>query len=476
MNDKKIFNTLTFKFWLYFVSFSIVIFIILWFMQVIFFQSYYRIMKKNEIVNIVNSINKKYSEDTNSFFENLDSIAYKNSSSILIFDKNKNVIHNTSAYKSDKLQVTPTRQNLVDLNEIIDKALENNSKKISYTLKFDRFKTEIYIYCVQLENTDLYMAMVTPIDPIDATTNVLQDQLELVTILSVIISSIISIFISRKLTNPIVKINENAKELAKGNYNIEFKKSGYTEIDALADTLNYATGELAKTDKIRKELLANVSHDLKTPLTMIKAYAEMIRDLSGENKEKREEHLSVIIEETDRLTRLVDDMMDLSKIESGSMKLQKEKFDIVNVLNNIVKTFDISVSNLIEIKAPDSLYVFADKVKIERVCYNLINNAINHSNIGEDGKITIKVLNSARKAKVHVIDNGVGIAKEDLSHIFERYYKVDKTYQRSESGTGLGLSIVKNILDKHNFDYGVSSQLGKGSDFWFEIEKYSNKK
>ena len=476
MNDKKVVNTLTFKFWLYFVSFAISIFIILWFMQVIFFQSYYRSMKKNEIVNIVNNISEKYSQEGSTYFENLDSIAYKNSSSILIFDSEKNVVYNTSSYKSDKLQVTPTRQNLVDLSDVVDKALENNSKKFSYTLKFDRFKTEVYIYCVQLEDTDLYMAMVTPIDPIDATTNVLQDQLELVTILSVVISSIKSIFISRKLTNPIVKINESAKELAKGNYDIEFKKSGYTEIDDLADTLNYATSELAKTDKIRRELIANVSHDLKTPLTMIKAYAEMIHDLSGDNKEKREEHLNVIIEETDRLTRLVNDMMDLSKIESGEIKLQKEKFDLVSVLKNIVKTLDIANPNLIEIKSPENLYVFADKVKIEQVCYNLINNAINHSNMDENGKILVKVVVSSKKAKVHVIDNGIGIPKEDLSHIFERYYKVDKTYKRSSSGTGLGLSIVKNILDKHNFDYGVSSQVGKGSDFWFEIDKASNKK
>ena len=473
-NEKKLTKTLTFKFWLYFVTFAISIFVILWFMQVIFFQSYYRTMKKTEIVNIVDNLIDKYNQDTTSFFEAIDSLAYKNASSILLFDTDKNIIYNSS-YKNDKMQTTPTRQNLVDIAQLVDTVINNGEKKFTHTLKLDRFKTEIYIYAVMIPDTNIYLTMVTSIDPIDATTNVLQNQLEMVTILSVVISSVISIFLSKKLSDPIIKINETAKELAKGNYNIEFKKSGYSEIDDLSDTLNYATSELSKTDKIRRELIANVSHDLRTPLTMIKAYAEMIHDLSGDNKEKREEHLKVIIDETDRLTRLVNDMMDLSKIENGEIKLEKERFNLYEVINNIVKSLDIANPDLIEIKASEKLFVYADKVKIEQVCYNLISNAINHSNIKQDSKIIIKVISMSKKYRVHIIDNGIGISKEELPHIFERYYRANKTYKRSSTGSGLGLSIVKNILDRHGFDYGVESEINKGSDFWFEIEKSRSK-
>ncbi len=444
-------------------------------MQVIFFQSYYSTMKKTEVVNIVSKLSLQYGENSQEFFDSVDKMAYKNSSSILIFDEFGNVTYNTF-YKNEQTQITPTRQNLIDVNELIKKILDSNSKKYSKTITHSKLKAQIFVYCVNIPQTQLYLAMITPIDPIDATTNVLQSQLEMVTILSVIISSIISIFLSKKLSNPIVKMNETAKELAKGNYNIEFKKSGYYEMDNLAETLNYATSELAKTDKIRKELIANVSHDLKTPLTMIKAYAEMIRDLSGENKEKRQEHLNVIIEETDRLTRLVNDMLDLSRIESGNIKLKKEVFDLKETLNDIVKPLNVENPNLIEIDCPDdNISVFADKVKIEQVCYNLLTNAINHSNMKEDGKIIVRVNCNSKKVKVHIIDNGVGIPKEELGHIFERYYKVDKTYKRSSNGTGLGLSIVKNILETHGVDFGVESQVGKGSDFWFELEKPQKK-
>ena len=473
-NEKKLTKTLTFKFWLYFVTFAISIFIILWFMQVIFFQSYYRSMKKTEIINIVNELKDTYTQDTTVFYEAIDSLAYKNASSILLFDTDKNIIYNSS-YKNDKMQTTPTRQNLVDIAQLVDTVIKNGDKKFTHTLKLDKFKTEIYIYAVMIPDTNIYLTMVTSIDPIDATTNVLQNQLEMVTILSVVISSVISIFLSKKLSDPIIKINETAKELAKGNYNIEFKKSGYSEIDDLSDTLNYATSELSKTDKIRRELIANVSHDLRTPLTMIKAYAEMIHDLSGDNKEKREEHLKVIIDETDRLTRLVNDMMDLSKIENGEIKLEKERFNLYEVINNIVKSLDIANPDLIEIKSSEKLFVYADKVKIEQVCYNLISNAINHSNIKQDSKIIIKVISMSKKYRVHIIDNGIGINKEELPHIFERYYRANKTYKRSSTGSGLGLSIVKNILDRHGFDYGVESEINKGSDFWFEIEKARSK-
>ena len=459
-------ETLTFKLWLYFVLFAALIFILLWFMQVMFLQSYYSSMKKNEVIKLAEKIESEYKNGN--FLEIVDNIAYKNMSNIYIYDLSGNLKY--SSTNSATIFQTPSKVAILDLSKVLSRILKN--EKISYTIKLDKFKSDIFIYGKIMDGTDACLIMATPIDPIDTTTSVLKNQLLYVTIISLVFSAIISIFISKNLSKPLRIMNDSAKKLAQGNYDVKFEKGGYVELDELADTLNFATFEMAKTDKIRKELIANVSHDLRTPLTMIKAYSEMIRDLSGDNKEKREEHLKVIIDEADRLTRIVNDMMDLSKIESGIIKLNKEKIDIAEVVNSIKNGFNILSDNkecIIKVTSPEQAFALADKTKIEQVVYNLVNNAINHSL--DNKSIQIKITISSKKVRVEVIDNGPGIAKEELAHIWSRYYKVDKTFKRSNTGSGLGLSIVKNILEKHGANYGVESKVGVGSNFWFELER-----
>lgn len=470
-------NTLTFKIWLYFFVFAISLFVILWFMQVIFIQSYYSSMKKMEVHKIANNIENEYNNNIN-YEEYLDNIAYKNAASIFIFDKKGDMIYySNNTYEQGSINQVPTRPITIDTTGLVNKILSSNNKKINYTLKVDRFKTELYVYGTLMQQSGDCLVIVSSIDPIDATTTVLQSQLLYVTFIALVIASIVSIFISRRLSRPIKNINEGAKKLAKGKYDITFEKAGYKEIDDLVDTLNFTTKELAKTDKIKKELIANVSHDLRTPLTMIKAYSEMIRDLSGDNKEKREKHLKVIIDETDRLTTLVNDMMDISKIESGLLVLNKEIFNVCDLVNNIVERFKIANDSKtlnIVIDTPKEIYVKADKSKIQQVLYNLISNAINHS--GDSKEIRVKISSNQKKVKVSVIDNGIGIKKEDLNYIWSRYYKAADSFKRPNTGSGLGLSIVKNILDIHGFDYGVESKYLKGATFWFELERVNKNK
>ena len=315
-NDNYKTNTLTFKLWKYFIVFAISIFVILWFMQVILLQSYYSSMKKNEVAKLSDQIEDSYSKENVS--EIIDNIAYKNALNIFLFDKNGNILYNSSNASSDSnISQMPTRPIFIETTGIVDKILNSNTKRISYTIDVNKFNSKLYVYGKLMNDKNTCLVIVASIDPIDATASIIQNQLIYITIIALLISCVISIFMSKRISKPISDITKGARKLALGNYDVKFEKSGYLEIDELSDTLNFATVELGKTDRIRKELIANVSHDLRTPLTMIKAYSEMIRDLSGDNKQKREEHLKVIIDETDRLTRLVNDMMDLSKIESG---------------------------------------------------------------------------------------------------------------------------------------------------------------
>ena len=473
-SETKTAKTLTFKLWGYFITFAILIFIVLWFMQVIFLQSYYSSMKKSEIIRLSDEVEEEYFNGD--YADKIDKLAYKNATYVFLFDTEGNVKYASAGENINGLNIQSINRPITfNMDEITKKMINSPNGKLSYTLKLDRFKTEIFVYGRLLKDKNTCLVMVTSIDPIDATTNVLKSQLVYVTVIALIISSVVSIFLSKRISHPLQEMTKAAKKLGQGNYDVEFKKSGYVEIDELSDTLNYATKKLKQTDEVRKELIANVSHDLKTPLTMIKAYSEMIRDLSGENKEKREEHLNVIIEETDRLTRLVSDMMDLSKIESGLTTLTKTEFNLSEVVKKIVSGFNIIQDENCSIKVdvPNEAYVLADKTKIEQVVYNLVANAINHS--GENKDIKIKIVSNSKRYKFLVEDNGPGIKKEDLPNIWNRYYKTADTYKRANSGSGLGLSIVKNILDKHNSNFGVDSIVGKGTTFYFDLEK-GNKK
>ena len=276
---------------------------------------------------------------------------------------------------------------------------------------------------------------------------------------------------SQSIAYPIQKITDSAEKMAKGEFKTEFDGGSYAETKQLAKTLNYASSEISKIDELQRDLIANVSHDLRTPLTMIKAYAEMIRDLSGEKKEKREEHLKIIIDETDRLALLVSDMLDLSKLENGSQTLNYTSFDMNSKLKDIIeryKGFSEPMGYKINFSDDTPVLVKCDVVKIEQVIYNLINNAVNYT--GEDKQVYVSQEIEEDFVKVTIRDTGKGISEENIHQIFDKYYRCEKT-KREVVGTGLGLSIVKAILKKHNFPFGVQSTLGEGTTFWFKVKR-----
>ncbi len=439
---------------MYFTLFSVAIFIILWIMQVVFIQAYYKGMIEKELVKIGNKISENYDNS-----DLLDEIAYKNSMSIVIFDELGHLKY------SSQVSEKPA---YIDLNLAIKNLEKNGEKFTTYTVKIPRLNSESIVYSNKVQS--IYIIVSTNIEPIGAATKVLSNQLIYITIILIVLAFLISIYISKKFVKPITDITNSSKELGKGNYDIIFKQSEYEEINNLADSLNYSAKELKKTDGLRKELIANVSHDIKTPLTIIKAYSEMIKDLSGDIKEKREEHLSIIISQADLLTKLTDDMMDLSKLETGTVKLNMEKFDIISQINDILNGFKCFKEYNFKLILENNMtecYVKADKIKLNQVLYNLISNALNFAK--KDKTVYVNVLVKDNIVRVEVKDNGKGI--EDVSQIFDRYYKSNDKFRKSGYGTGLGLSIVKNILELHQVKYGVDSKVGKGTIFWFELEQ-----
>ncbi len=315
-----------------------------------------------------------------------------------------------------------------------------------------------------------YIFVYTPLEDINTTTSVLKSQLIYITLIVLILSFLIAYYISKRITDPIIKITKNVKKFGDGDLSIEFPKNGIKEIDELSDTLNYVKEEFVKTNELKRDLLANVSHDLKTPLTMIKAYAEMVKDYTYKNKEKRNDNLNVIISETDRLNLLVNDILDLSKLQANKEELKLEEFDIVLEIKGILKRYDLLVEKEaynISFEGPESVAVIADKSKINQVIYNLINNAINYT--GKDKMVIVKVSVVSNRVLVEVKDTGKGIDESEKKYIWDKYYKTNKNYKRSKIGSGIGLSIVKEILTYHQFEYGFNSIKNQGTTFYFYI-------
>lgn len=463
---------LQFNLWVYFTSFSLIILMILWLLQVILFNTYYETMKINEAENLGNEIAQNYT--SGNVLDILPHGEFRHGMIIRSVSLDGELKYNDLGRNELRLRERIEREKIL---KYIEK-LNNSSKKHIVEISVNNFigidKNVVYMSKVYDSNGKLhsYLYIQTPLTPTDATVNVLKSQLLMVSVLIIFISFLLSFFLAKKLSKPVIEIKNSSLELAKGNYNVHFNDGGYKEISELSNVLNNTAYELKKNEMLRRDLIANVSHDLKTPLTIIKSYAEMIIDISGDNKGKREEHLGVIIKESDRLTELVNDILDLSKIEAKIEKFEMNEFDIADTLRRVYEKFQVFSEckkinfNLI---CPDSLMAIGNEVRINQVMYNLIGNAVNYT--GPDNFVEVKLFEKEETVRFEVRDTGEGISEEDKERVWDRYYKTSKNNTREQTGSGIGLAIVKNVLINHNAFYGVESELGKGSTFYFELKK-----
>ena len=455
-------NSLKNKILKYLLIFTFVILGGIWFLQILSLDIYYELSKKSEIKNIASKVKTAYA--ANDYSNILDNLAYREDVCIEIIE-DKNISYFTDS---------ASRGCLIGSNELNSYKLSfmsSGNNSVTYRVINPRFKNKALIYGLKIdENT--YAFISTSLEPISSTVSLLKRQLILTIGIVLLVAFLIAYTISKKISRPIEKITNISKKMSSGNYDVKFDTgTDINEIKELEITLNKMSEELSKTENLRREFLANVSHDLKTPLTLIKANAEMVRDLNYNNKEKREKSLNTITSEVDRLNLLVEDILDLSKMQSNADDLDLEEFNISEVIRTIVERFNVLCERdgySIECDLFD-FNITADKKKIEQVIYNLITNAMNYT--GDDRKVFIKMKDDDKKVKIEIIDTGAGINEEDLEHIWDKYYKADKKYKRVTYGTGLGLSIVKNILNLHKFEYGVESEKGKGTTFYFYVKK-----
>ncbi len=317
-----------------------------------------------------------------------------------------------------------------------------------------------------------YVLVTYSLTIVHGTVKTLKIYLIIVGVIVLLGSLLVTYAFSQKLTRGLKSMSDTAVKLAEGDYTVKFTNADYTEMAQLSDTLNYVRDEVKKSEDFRREILANVSHDLKTPLTMIKAYASMIKEISGDNKEKREKHLQVIIDEADRLTGLVNDVLSVSKLQSNIEEINFKVFNLTELVYGIINRFGYlqeSQGYNLMVDIDKDLYTRADEEKISQVIYNLLGNAANYTGKDKTVYISLKADLDGKRIKFSVRDTGKGISKEALPEIWDRYYRVKENHQRPVKGTGLGLNIVKVILQNHAFDFGVDSAIGEGSTFWVDF-------
>ena len=334
-------KSIKFRLWIYFAALGLGIVILIWFLQIFFLNNYYEHMKIMEVNRISASICHSYERNDSELTENIQELSISNDFYVMMESGGRVLLFMP---ESDSiLPVYQYKDQLPKLKAMLD-ASKSNSGCVSYKINsgVENYSTLAYArYLRKAPGNEVYLYIFSPLYPVSSTVDILKNQLFYVTIITLFGAFSLAIYFANRISRPIKSITTTAKEMGRGNYDVKFRGNSYSEINNLAETLNTAAYELGNADARQKDLIANVSHDLKTPLTMIRSYAEMIRDLSGENPEKRNAHLQVIIDESERMSRLVSDMASISAMQTKKVVLHKQFFDLSELSASILASFDI---------------------------------------------------------------------------------------------------------------------------------------
>lgn len=297
----------------------------------------------------------------------------------------------------------------------------------------------------------------------------------LIVLFGVLAAVLTTYWFTGSIVRPFRQVNEIVQQYSKGEYNVRIPISDTQEATQLALSFNAMADQLNDLENTRRSFVANVSHELRSPLTSMRGFLEAMQDGTIEPSE-RDQYIDIVLSETKRMTTMVNDLLDLARIESGKTALNLEIFDINELIRRTLITFEARISEQkmdVDIRfATEQCFVEADSAQISQVLRNLIDNAIKYS--GGSTQIRLSTYTLRREVFVTVQDFGRGIPEEDTPHIFDRFYKVEKAHTPREGGTGLGLSIVKKIIDQHGQRISVKSALGKGTTFTFTLRRASN--
>lgn len=467
-------------------SFTAIVVLLLFLLQVVFLPDIYKAIKLSEIKDAASDV-RSLAKKPLSLEENAMKVAESKNVCIIGYRIERNGGATLLLSCEATVNCVIHRLNVSEIVEFYGKARANGGSAISYYIfdpKSDSYvnaangndyegsEALIYSFIVKdARGNDMIFVLNSHVSPVDATVKTLNFLIVIIGGVMIAMSLILTLILSRSIAKPITDISKSAKRLAVGDYSASFKGGSYREVNDLAASLTYASAELSKTDRLRSELIANTSHDLRTPLTMIAGYAEMMRDIPGENTP---ENAQIIIDESKRLTSLVNDMLDISKLESGNSPLNVTSFNVTEAISSELLRYQELCRRegyRIDFTYDAKVTVSTDRQKLLQALFNLVNNALTYT--GDDKSVYViqNVLQHGDESyiRLSVKDTGMGIPEDKLDIIWDRYYKIDSPHKRSSYGSGLGLSIVRRTVELLDGRCGVLSSNGNGSIFWIEI-------
>lgn len=481
-----------------FLTLSTVILLIILFLILVnnfVFGQFYLYSKTKALKSVYHIINNYYIDENEVNMETkLEMIAIKNNFDILI--KNE---QNVNVYTSNKDFLSTLGQ----MNEMTSRFNENNGKEIEKNNKFlikklqdNRNGLTYILLSATLDNGYLLFVRI-PINSIEESVKISNNFLYLMAGFAILIAAVIVSYVSRKFTDPILELNSIAKNMSNLDFSQKYRITDTDdEINNLGKSINVMSDKLERTiqqlrntnielekdieeksklDEMRKSFISDVSHELKTPIALIQGYSEGLIENINTDEEGRKFYAEVILDETNKMDKLVKQLLELMKLEYGKRDFNDTTFDIVEVEKEVVRKSKVILDEQkIEIKfvTPEEINVYADDFYIEQVISNYLTNAIKH--IKEiDGKKYIQIENSVdiekNKVRVKVFNTGENIPEEHINRIWNRFYKLDESRNRQTGGTGIGLSFVKAIMNSYENAYGVINKEN-GVEFYFELD------
>ena len=420
------------------------------------FEQYIIRNNENEISNIIDSIRSKYvnGEWELSSIQQIGEDAISNGIFVDLYDKDRNLVWGGMTYNKNMCHmVMGSIEN--NMNYMINKNKSNYTEKLFEIKNLDN---EI-IGNIKIGSYGLLYYMDNDVDFLKEINKVITS----IGIVMVLITIFIAILISNNISKPVEVVSNMANLIGDGDYDNKIDyDSNIVEIDVLIKSINNLSAKLEEQENLRKRLTTDISHELRTPLTSIQTHLEAMIDGIWEPDTER---LNSVNEEVIRLTNLVNQLQNLAKFDSEKSKLNLAKVNVKNLIMNVVynnqgKALEKNINIECDLESIDS---YLDKDKISQVIVNLLSNAIRYTNNG--GKIFISSYKENNNLKIQFKDNGIGIPKENIKYIFERFYRVDESRSKNTGGIGVGLTIVKSIIDLHQGTIEVRSELNKGSEF-----------
>ena len=416
-------------------------------------------------------------------FRNNFDILIQSDTDLILFSTNKDFLSSIEVAKEKYKTYLEERKNLLysDAKMTIRK-IDDTSNSLNYILLYGKLDNGYSLY------------IRIPIAPIEESVRISNNTLIVIGIATVIISAFVASLISKRFTSPILQLNDITKKMAKLDFEQKYRiNDSDDEINELGKNINTMSDKLestikqlretnselekdieekSKIDEMRKQFISDVSHELKTPIALIQGYAEGLIENVNNDDESRKFYAEVILDESNKMDVLVKQLLELMKLEYGKRKFNDEEFDVVELINEVIRKCNVMLEeNQIQVVFDEKkpIYAYADDFYVEQVVTNYFTNAIKHAKeVNGKKQIKITIQNVKNKIRVSVFNTGDKIPEEDLTRVWGRFYKIDDSRNRENSGSGIGLSIVKAIQNNYQNEYGVQN-LSNGVEFYFDI-------